>query len=383
VTTRSLEILADLIAFPTVSREQNRDLIDYLQRFLVGLGASLTLYPDRKGSKANLFATIGPLDRPGVMLSGHTDVVPVDGQSWNSDPFRLRQDNGNYYGRGAADMKGFLACALNAAERAAARRLTTPLHLAFSYDEEIGCVGVRSMIDGLALTQLRPLFCIIGEPTSMQVATGHKGKMALVAQCTGHAAHSALAPSGLNAIHLASDFITALRRRQSLIAETGRRDEAYEVPYSTIHVGVIQGGVALNIVPSDCRLDFEIRTLGDDNGAAILASIQQDADAIADAERGRFPAAAITLTQVNEYPGLAMPADDPAVAIAQSLAGANHLVKLAFGAEAGLFHQRLGIPTVVCGPGSMDQGHKPDEYVSAEQLGLCDRMLDRLLDQLA
>jgi acetylornithine deacetylase len=343
----------------------------------------MTLYPDSTGRKANLFATIGPLDRPGAMLSGHTDVVPVDGQNWHSDPFRLRHENGHYYGRGAADMKGFLACALAAAERAATRPLTTPLHLAFSYDEEIGCVGVRSMIDGLAGSPLRPLFCIIGEPTSMQVATGHKGKMALVAHCTGHAAHSALAPIGLNAIHLASDFIAALRRRQSFLAEQGRRDEAYEVPYSTIHVGMIAGGVALNIVPTDCRLDLEIRSLGDENGAAILAAIEQDAEAIAAQERERFPEAAITLTQINEYPGLAMREDDPAVAMVQSLAGANHLIKLSFGAEAGLFNQKLGIPTLLCGPGSMDQGHKPDEYISAEQLFLCDRMLDRLLDQLA
>ena len=224
---------------------------------------------DATGAKANLYATIGPADRPGVMLSGHTDVVPVDGQAWTHPPFALTRRDGRLYGRGAADMKGFVACALAAALRAARRRLRAPLHLALSYDEEVGCIGVRRLIDVLAEAPVRPAFCIVGEPTSMAVATGHKGKTALRATCVGREAHSALAPLAVNALHLGCDLVAAIRARQAEIAASGARDGDYDVPYTTLHVGRMSGGTALNIVPNRCEVEFEIRNLAaDDPGGA-------------------------------------------------------------------------------------------------------------------
>jgi acetylornithine deacetylase len=257
----TIEILDRLIAFETISRRPNVDLIDYLRGLLAAKAIPCQMIANESGSNINLFATIGPPERPGVVLSGHTDVVPVEGQNWTCDPFRLTQRDGRLYGRGTADMKGFLACAVQAALKAAERDLKTPIHLALSYDEEIGCVGVRRMLDRLADLPVRPLFCIVGEPTELAVATGHKGKVALRATCHGKEVHSALAPSGVNAIHLASDFIQVLRDRQRQLVESGRHDDDYDVPHSTLHAGIISGGTALNIVPNLCRVDFEIRNL--------------------------------------------------------------------------------------------------------------------------
>ena len=240
---KTIEILDRLIAFDTVSHRSNLGLLDYVQDLLKGAGAELTLIKNENGTKANLYATLGPKDRAGVLLSGHTDVVPVEGQDWTVPPFKLTEKDQRLYGRGTTDMKGFIASALSTALKASTKQLKTPLHLAFSYDEEIGCIGVRSLIDMLKNAPFRPLFCIVGEPTGMAVATGHKGKMALHADCIGKEAHSALAPTGLNAIHLATDFITELRHIQAEIIKTGIKDADYDVPYTTVHVGKINGGL--------------------------------------------------------------------------------------------------------------------------------------------
>ena len=241
-TTR--EILADLIGFPTVSRDSNRQLIDYCAGLLGDVGVDSHIIENDEGTKANLFATIGPVDRPGVMLSGHTDVVPVDGQAWTRPAFEATEEDGRIYGRGTADMKGFVAAALVAARQAATMELKTPLHLALSYDEEIGCVGVRSLIDMLASAPVRPRMCIVGEPTGMRVATGHKGKTAVEATCIGAEAHSALAPTAVNAIHLACDLIAGIRTIQDGLAADGTQDHAYDVPYTTLHAGLIKIGRA-------------------------------------------------------------------------------------------------------------------------------------------
>ena len=338
--------------------------------------------PDATGQKANLYATIGPADRPGVMLSGHTDVVPVDGQDWTVDPFALTARDGRLYGRGTADMKGFLACALNAARLAADRQLATPLHLALSHDEEVGCIGVRRLLDVMEAMPLRPAFCIVGEPTSMAVARGHKGKLAARATCLGRGGHSALAPLALNAVHLACDLVGEIRRKQAGIADHGAADNDYDVPYTTLHVGRIEGGVALNIVPSLCEVEFEIRNLAEDDPQAILAEIRAAAERLAGEARKQAPEAAIGIEVTNAYPGLDTPEDAAVVAFVRSLTGANRTIKVAFGTEGGLFAERLGIPTVVCGPGSMAQGHKPDEFIATEQLARCDAMLAALLDRL-
>jgi acetylornithine deacetylase len=379
----SLEHLEKLIAFPTVSRDSNLDLIAYVRGFLAELGVASLLVHNEDGRKANLWATIGPVDRPGIVLSGHTDVVPVEGQAWSSDPFRLERRSGNLYGRGTADMKGFIACCLKAAEKAVARPLHTPLHLAFSYDEEIGCVGVRRLLDILKDAPVKPRLCIVGEPTLMQAVTAHKGKLGFRVTAHGLEAHSSLAPIGVNAIYMAADLIGAIRAIQKNIAETGLRDGDYEVAYTTLHVGKMQGGEVMNIVPNRCSFDFEIRYLPEDDGEAIAARIRAAAGDIAQGYRGVFKDARFDFAELQSYPAMNTPVDSEAVKFVHALTGGNSTGKITFGTEGGLFQKALGTPAVVCGPGNIAVAHKPDEHVSEAQMGQCDRMLDRLVDKLS
>ncbi len=378
----TLSILRDLIGFPTVSRDPNRDLIDYCASYLKSIGASVDIITTEAGRKANLYATIGPQDVPGVMLSGHTDVVPVDGQAWSKPPFEAVVEDGRVYGRGTADMKGFVASALFCAGKAADRQLTTPLHLALSHDEEIGCVGVHSLIDMLADAPVKPAMCIVGEPTSMAIATGHKGKTAIEATCIGNAAHSALAPQAVNAIHLACDLISQIRLLQDDIASSGAHDTAYDIPYTTLHVGLVTGGVVLNIVPDHAVVTFEIRNLTTDNPDKILNRLRGAISPVIAVARQREPDADIAFNVINTYPGLDTPLDDAVVEMLAGLTGSDQRIKVAFGTEGGVFSQKLGIPTVVCGPGSMAQGHKADEFVTLAQLDACDAMLAVLVDRL-
>ena len=380
---RTIEILDRLIAFPTVSRDSNLSLIDFIRDVLASRGVPCELFISAEGNKANLYATVGPSDAPGVLLSGHTDVVPIDGQTWSSDPFRMRVSDGCAYGRGAADMKGFLACVISLVLRLDQTRLTTPLHLAFSYDEEIGCVGVRSLIEALRTRAIRPSFAIVGEPTNLQIATGHKGKLAARATCRGVDGHSSLAPKALNAIHLATDLVNEIRCRQDVIEADGKRDEAHEIPYSTIHVGRINGGTALNIVPNHCTIDFEIRNIGDDDASAILHRITEAVTTIISPHRARFPHAGIDIEIVNQYPGLETAPGSDVVRFVNALTESNRTFKVPFGTEGGLFSKELAIPTVVCGPGSMQQGHKADEFIHLSELERCDQMMDRLVAALS
>ncbi len=378
----TVETLRDLIAFPTVSVNPNKSLIDYVAARLRAVGAAVTLIDDETGQKANLYATIGPQDVPGVLLSGHTDVVPVEGQAWTVPPFEMTSSNDKLFGRGTTDMKGFVASALCAAERAAQRALKTPLHLAFSYDEEIGCVGVRSMIDMLAAAPFRPLCCIVGEPTQMTIATGHKGKTGCKVTCRGREAHSALAPAGLNAIYLATDVINAIRDIQAEIEQAASRDADYDVPYTTLHVGRIEGGIALNIVPNIASFIFEIRNIAADDPDLILDLIRKRAKTFLAPLQDAFPEASIEIDVFNTYPHLSTEKEADVVSFVKSLTGGNGTMKVAFGTEGGLFSSKLGIPTVVCGPGSMDQGHKPDEFIARAELDKCDAMMARLLQRL-
>ncbi len=373
------QIFARLMAFDTVSAKPNLGLMTYVRDLLAEAGIAAVLIPDPAGGKANLYATVGPVGIGGVMLSGHTDVVPVEGQRWSHPPFALSEADGRIYGRGAADMKGFVAAAIAAVIGAAGRPLKVPLHLALSYDEEIGCMGVRSLIDMLEGAPIRPRFCIVGEPTGMQVATGHKGKVALRANCVGREGHSALAPLALNALHLAVDFVNAVRGVQARVAATGLRDGDYDVPYSTLHVGLLNGGVQVNIVPNRAVVDFEIRSLAGEDTDALIGALTGAAEAIVAPLRAEFPEAAIRVERLWDYPGLGTPSDAAVVNFVKGLTGANGTMKVAFGTEGGLFDARLGIPTVICGPGSMSQGHKPDEYVSVEQMERCEAMLAALV----
>ena len=383
----TLSFLRDLIAFPTVSRDPNRALIEYCADYLRSIGAVVEIIAADSGDKANLYATIGPDMVPGVMLSGHTDVVPVDGQLWTKPPFEAVVESGRVYGRGTADMKGFVAAALSCAGIAAQRHLQTPLqtplHLALSYDEEIGCVGVRSLIDMLAAAPVKPAMCIVGEPTAMAIATGHKGKTAIEAACVGSAAHSALAPQAVNAIHLACDLIAQIRHLQDDMVTDGAQDSAYDIPYTTLHAGLITSGVALNIVPDHAVVTFEIRNLAADDPEAILHRLRRAIAPVIAVARKRAAEADIVFKVINSYPGLETSLDEAVVAMVAELTGRDERIKVAFGTEGGLFSQRLGIPAVVCGPGSMEQGHKADEFVTLAQLDSCDAMLASLVDRLA
>lgn len=379
----TLAILERLVAFPTVSRTPNIELIEYAQELLESHGVECQRVEAQDGHNANLYAHLGPRDRPGIMLSGHTDVVPVAGQQWSVDPFTLTQQDGRLYGRGTADMKGFVACAISALLKASSRDLSVPLQLALSYDEEIGCVGVRRLLDILEASPYRTAYALVGEPTGLMIAIGHKGKTAMRATCSGREIHSALAPNGFNAIHLGADLINILRHHQAELCDHGASDSDYDVPYSTIHAGVIAGGIALNIVPRECFIDFEIRNLQADDALEILQRIRVDAERIVAKARESCEEADIQIEIVNSYPGLDTPPDADVVKFVQSLTGANSTCKVAFGTEGGLIHERLGLDTVVCGPGSMDQGHKPDEFITLNQLHRCDALMDALIEKLA
>jgi acetylornithine deacetylase len=379
----TLDYLAKLIAFPTVSRDSNLDLIAFVADELNAIGIASTLVHNEDGTKANLWATIGPSDVSGVALSGHTDVVPVEGQNWSSDPFEMVSRNGNFYGRGSADMKGFIASCLSLAHSAVKRTLHTPIHFAFSYDEEIGCIGVRRMLDILKTMPVRPRLCIVGEPTMLQVVTAHKGKLGYRVTAHGLEAHSSLAPIGANAIYMACDLIAEIRRIQGDIAANGLRDGDYEVAYTTLHVGKMAGGEVMNIVPNLATFDFEIRYLPEDDGQALFQRIETVAEAVAAKFQTVFPPARFEFKTLQSYPALNTPVDSEAVNFVRALTVGNSTGKITFGTEGGLFQQELGIPAVVCGPGNIAVAHKPDEFVSEEQLALCDAMLLRLLDKLS
>jgi acetylornithine deacetylase len=379
----TLQYLEKLIAFPTVSRDSNLHLIAFVEDQLNANGIASTLVHSADGTKANLWATIGPSDVSGVALSGHTDVVPVEGQNWSSDPFKLLARDGNLYGRGSADMKGFVASCLSLVQLAVKRKLHTPLHLAFSYDEEIGCIGVRRMLDMLKTMPMRPRLCIVGEPTMLQVVTAHKGKLGYRVIAHGLEAHSSLAPIGANAIYMACDLIAEIRQLQEDIAAHGPRDGDYEVAYTTLHVGKIVGGEVMNIVPNRTSFDFEIRYLPEVDGPALFARIQTAAEKVATKFHNVFPQARYEFVNLQSYPALNTPVDSDAVNFVRALTGGNSTGKITFGTEGGLFQQELGIPAVVCGPGNIAVAHKPDEYVSQEQMMQCDAMLLRLLDRLS
>lgn len=378
----SRELLARLVGFATVSRDSNLELIGFIRDYLAGHGVDSELIYNPQRTKANLFASIGPSDRSGVVLSGHTDVVPVDGQAWSVEPFVLSEREGRLYGRGTADMKGFIASVLAAVPGLVRRELRIPIHLAFSYDEEVGCLGVRPMLERLQQRPHKPLLCLIGEPTELRPVLGHKGKLAMRCQVRGAACHSAYAPYGVNAIEYAARLIGKLGEIGGQLARPEHHDPRFDPPFSTVQTGTIKGGRVLNIVPADCEFDFEVRTLPEFDAQAVVDELQRYAqDQLLPQMQAVQADTGIALQPLSAYPGLATAADSEAAELLALLSGSRAFGTVAFGTEGGLFHQ-AGIPTVVCGPGSMDQGHKPDEFISLEQLRACDAMLLRLGDWL-
>ena len=375
----SRDVLKALVAFDTTSRESNLQLIEFVRDYLASCDVPCELIYNQQRSKANLFATIGPADRPGIVLSGHTDVVPVDGQPWTVPPFELTERDGKVYGRGTADMKGYIACVLALVPSLVSTSLRLPVHIALSYDEEVGCLGVRSLLAELEQRPVKPMLCIIGEPTELKPVLGHKGKLAIRCDIHGHACHSAYAPLGVNAIEYAAELIGELGRIGDRLKAPEHHDVRFDPPFSTVQTGMIGGGKALNIVPADCRFDFEIRALPSHDPNDVARDLKTYAEqhvlprmrAVSDRSEIRF-------SELSAYPGLATDAHSEAAELIAAFCGSRAFGTVAFGTEGGLF-DAAGIPTVVCGPGSMDQGHKPDEFVSLDQLNACDAMLQRML----
>ncbi|WP_370277536.1 acetylornithine deacetylase [Pontibacterium sp.] len=379
----TIEILEKLISFDTTSCNSNLELMAYVQQYLEVHGVNSTLVYDEQDSKANLYATIGPQNKSGVMLSGHTDTVPVTGQNWTKEPYLLTREDDRLYGRGTTDMKGFIAAVLAAVPEMVKQPLHTPIHLAFSYDEEIGCVGVRRLIDTLKGHPLKPAICIIGEPTSMNVVTAHKGKLAARVTVKGKECHSGLAPQGVNAVNYAARLIAWLENLAQEKRQYGPFEEGYEIPYSTVHTGTVNGGTALNIVPNHCEFLFEIRNIAAEDPRDLLAQFQVYIDKLIREMHITSTDCDISVEITTEYPGLRTADDAEVVAFVQKLAEAETTTTVNFGTEGGLFSKVLGIPTVVCGPGSMDQGHKPDEFIHEQQLALCESFIGRLIDELS
>jgi len=378
----TIALIRRLVAFDTTSRDSNLALVAYVREYLEGLGIACRLSYDDDRRKANLVATLGPADRPGVVLSGHTDVVPVDGQDWTTDPFAPELRDGRLYGRGTCDMKGFVGTALAFAPEFLRRGLARPIHYALSYDEEVGCVGVRRLLPDLAALPARPMLCLVGEPTEMRIVTQHKGKQSWTCHVRGFECHSSLAHQGVNAVEYAAELIAFLRRTARTFRDDGPHDARFDPPWSTVHTGTVRGGTALNIVPADCRFEFEMRHLPGHEIAATIEPLKAFAtETLLPEMRRVHPEAAITLEPGSGFPGLDTDPTGEAVRFIWALVGANATEAVSFGTEAGLF-DAAGIPTVICGPGSIDQAHKPDEFVALEQIARCEAMLERLADQV-
>jgi acetylornithine deacetylase len=375
--TAALDLVRDLIAFDTTSRDSNLKLIDYAQALLEKAGARCRRSYNAGGDKANLFATFGPEGDGGFVLSGHTDVVPVDGQDWSSDPFKPEVRDGKLYGRGACDMKGFVGTALALAPDIAKAKLKRPIHFALSYDEEVGCVGVKSLLDDLKTQNLKPALAIIGEPTLMSIVGAHKGGAKLVTRCCGREHHSSGPEKGANAVMMAGEFVSLLDSVwDELRADT---DPRFDPPHSTIQATVIQGGTAVNILAREAEVTWEYRCLPDRDPDKIIARVKNRAEAeVLPKYKRRAPEAQFDTVLHAQYPGLVMDEDSPAVRLARELTGANRVEAVAYGTEAGHF-QSYGIPAVICGPGSIDQAHRPDEYCALSELEACEHFLRKVI----
>jgi acetylornithine deacetylase len=375
-------LLSRLVAFDSVSNASNLPIIDFVQAYLAAQGVAARRAPNASGDKAAILATIGPRVDGGIVLSGHTDVVPVDGQPWSSDPFALRETLGRLFGRGACDMKGFDACVLAMVPTFKASALKRPVHIVLSYDEETTCLGSRDVIAWFGLSEPRPGAVIVGEPTMMEVADAHKSVATFRTRVTGHEAHSALPALGANAVAAAADVVSEIGRL-ARDYEEGPLDPRFTPPYSTLHVGMIQGGTARNILARECAFHWEFRGLPGVTSASALAKVQAFVDAVALPRLTRFVAGPAIRTEIEvDVPPLAAAPGSAAETMALRLTRSNNRIAVSYGTEAGHF-QTAGLPAVVCGPGSIDQAHKPDEFVDEGQLAACLAFLDNLAGELS
>jgi acetylornithine deacetylase len=373
----ALELVKDLIGFDTTSRDSNLALIDYAQALLEKAGARCRRTFDATGQKANLFASFGPEGDGGYVLSGHSDVVPVDGQDWSSDPFKAEVRGSRLYGRGACDMKGFVGTALALAPEIGKARLKRPLHFALSYDEEVGCAGVSGLLEDLKAQKIKPALAIIGEPTLMKIVGAHKGGAKLVTRCCGREAHSSGPEKGANAVMMAGEFVAMLDSVWDELRADA--DPRFDPPHSTVQATVIHGGTAVNILAKEAEVTWEYRCLPDRDPAKIVERVKSRAEAeVLPKYRRRAPEAALHTELHAQYPGLVMDEDSPAIRLARELTGANQVEAVAYGTEAGHF-QNYGIPAVICGPGSIEQAHRPDEYCELSELAACEAFLRKVI----
>lgn len=380
-TTR--EMIAKLVSFDTTSRNSNLELIAFVESYLSDHGVSCRLIANEDDTKANLFATLGPADRVGgIVLSGHTDVVPVDDQEWTSDPFAIVERDGKLFGRGTSDMKSFIASALAHVPDFLARGPEIPIHFALSYDEEVGCLGVRPMIDSVIRTLPKPQIVIVGEPSSMKVVNAHKGIQSYVTKVTGLEFHSSQTQQGVSAIEHAAELIAFLMRLAGELRERGDATGRFRPPFTTISVGLIKGGSAVNIIPGHCSFSWECRPLPDLDPEEIITRFNEyAAREVLPRMRARSPHANIETLVRARSPGLAPEDGSPGETLVMKLAQCNETEAVSYNTEAGLF-QLADIPTVVCGPGSIDQAHKPDEFIELSQIAECDRFMARLAEHV-
>lgn len=379
----TVEMLERLVAFDTTSRNSNRALIGFIGDYLAAHGVPYRLSSDAGGGKANLHAILGPAGPGGIALSGHVDTVPVDGQAWGGDPFRLRREGGRLLARGAADMKGFVACCLAAVPEAQAAGLRAPLHLFVSYDEEIGMAGARRLVADLAESGLVPEFCIVGEPTLMQPTLAHKGKFSIHAEVRGRSGHSSQPARGVNAVFAAAEAVAWVAGEARRLAAEGPFAAGFDPPHSTVHVGTIGGGTILNVIPEHADFTMEWRTIPGDDHDALLGRLRAHVGAaIEPAMRAVDPRCGFRFIVDNLMPALDLAPDHALAGLVGALSGANGVGKVSYGTEAGIY-QNAGIASIVCGPGSIGQAHQPDEWIAASQLAACDAFIRRLIRHLA
>lgn len=376
------EILADLVAIPSVCRTPNGAIVDYVRAHLAEHGVAVTVLPGPEGDRANLFATIGPAEVPGMVLSAHLDVVPAAPEGWTGHPFALRRDGDRLFGRGAVDMKGFVACVLAAVPAIIAARLPRPVHIALSYDEEVGCVGVRHMIGRLPQLCAPPLGCIVGEPTGLSPVLRHKGKIARRVRVRGRAGHSSRPDLADNAIHLAAELMLKVRDEARRIEAEGPFDDRFAPPVSTLQVGVVNGGTGVNIVPAECVFDLEARAIPGTDPADLWRPIAECAESRIAALQAEGRPVAVESETLSLYPALDLADDHPLAALAEAVSGKKRRAAVSFGTEAGLY-QQAGVPAVVCGPGDIDRAHKPDEFITRAELASGVAMVERLVVRLS
>ncbi|WP_204112729.1 acetylornithine deacetylase [Shimia biformata] len=375
-------ILGDLVGFPSVSSDSNLDIIAYIEARMRAIGARTLVLPNDTGEKANLFASIGPDVPGGLLLSGHTDVVPVEGQDWTTDPFVMREEDGRLYGRGTCDMKGFLAACLAIAPNMAARDLTAPVHFAFTYDEEVGCRGARALVPDLEARGIRPEMALVGEPTLMRVIEGHKGCCEYTARFSGLEGHGSDPYVGVNAAAYAALYVGKLLELRAELDRGVPTDSPFHPRQTTINIGRIESGTAHNVIPGKAEVDWEMRPVRPEDADFVRERITAFvADDLLPAMQQVFPEADIETEIIGEVAGLIPTPANKARDLVMELTGANGADLVPFGTEAGLF-QSMGTDTVICGPGSIEQAHKPDEFVTLDQLSACLQLLEGLADRM-